>query len=192
MGEPMPDRLFLSFRLRGYTAANMLRHYERMLLVFPFSRLSTGSSVLRINALSESEPPVYEHPFPDPPEVEAIIAAAREFTMADCVVQLDSRWDIWQFDTDWKLAPANVTLVCIGPEFDSDELEHLRIDFGLDAHFLPQRELPNHLFMARSNIRSLLHLVSETEKMLSVDSKRLWSESGENFAERLQAALEEV
>jgi hypothetical protein len=187
----MADRLYLSAKLRGYNGANMLRHYERMLNVFPFSRLSTGRSVLRVNAVSEDEPPLFEQSFEDPPEPAAVVAAARDFSTADCVVQLDSRWDLWQFDAGWKLAPANVTLACIGPQFETDEPEDLRIDFGLDVHFLPQRELPNHLVMSRSNIRSLLHLVSQLEKTLSVDAKRLWSESGGNFAERLQAALDE-
>jgi hypothetical protein len=192
MGMRMSDRLYLSIRLRGYNGANMLRHYERMLSVFPFSRLSTGRSLLRIHAVSESEPPVYEQSFQDPPAVEAMIAAAREFSTADCIALFDTRWDIWQFETDWKLTPARVTIVCIGPEFETEEREHLRIEFGHDLHFLPRKELPNHLLMVRSNIRSLLHLVAEMEKTLTVESKRLWSESGENFAERLQASLEDV
>jgi hypothetical protein len=162
-----------------------------MLRLFPFSRLSKTTSVLRINAVSESEPPLYEQPFEDPPDPEALVAAAREFTTADCIVQLHGKWDLWQFDKDWKLEPSGVTLACIGPDFESDEPEHLRIDFGIDTHYLPQRDLPNHLFMARSNIRSLLHLIAELDRTLSVESRRLWSESGGNFADRLQAALAE-
>jgi len=188
----MADRLYLSVRLRGYNGANMLRHYERMLNVFPFSRLSAGRSVLRINAVSESEPPLFEQSFEDPPAPADIIAAAREFSTADCLVQLNSHWDLWQFDSSWELGPASVTLACIGPEFENDQPEDLRIDFGLDAHFLPHRELPNYMTMARSNIRSLLHLSSQLDKTLSIEAKRLWSESGENFAERLQASLQDA
>ena len=33
----MADRLFLSYTLRGFTGMNMLRHFEKMLRVFPFS-----------------------------------------------------------------------------------------------------------------------------------------------------------
>jgi hypothetical protein len=185
----MADRLYLSVLLRGYNSSNMLRHYERMLRSFPFSRLSQTGVVLRINAVSESEPPVFEQPFENPPDVEAVITAARQFTTEDCVVQLEAKWDLWQFDKEWELRPAPVTLSCTGPGYPADEREHLNIDFGLDAHFLPQRDLPNHLFMARSNIRSLLHLISELDRTLTIESKRLWSESGENFAERLQSAV---
>jgi hypothetical protein len=67
----------------------------------------------------------------------------------------------------------------------------MRIDFGIDERFLPQPELPNNLFMARSNVRSLLHLVHELDGNFNVMERRLWTESGENFAVRLQAALEE-
>ena len=43
--------------------------------------------------------------------------------------------------------------------------------------------------MVRSNIRSLLHLVHTLDDALAVDRRQLWSESGVNFAERLQSAL---
>jgi hypothetical protein len=189
MEGAMADRLYLTLVLRGYNGNNMLRHYERMLRVFPFSRLSGAASVLRVNAVSETEPPLFERLFEDPPDVGAVLEAAKQFTTADCAVQFDSRWDLWQYEGDWKLTPSGVTLACLGPEFESDDGAHLRIDLGIDAPFLPQHDLPNHLFMARSNIRSLLHLVGELDRTLTVESRRLWSESGENFAERLQASL---
>ena len=37
--------------------------------------------------------------------------------------------------------------------------------------------------MGQSNLRSLLHLVSEIEKSLPLENRKLWSESGANFAE---------
>jgi hypothetical protein len=67
----------------------------------------------------------------------------------------------------------------------------LRIDFGIDTHFLPQVDLPKHLFMARSNVRSLLHLVHELDRTLVAESRRLWTESGENFSDKLREALDE-
>ena len=105
-------------------------------------------------------------------------------------MQLEAKWDLWQYEKDWELAPVRVNLTCFGPGFENEEDDHLRIDFGLDLSFLPQPDLPNNAFMAQSNIRSLLHLVAELDRTLNVESKRLWSDSGENFAERLQWALE--
>jgi hypothetical protein len=43
--------------------------------------------------------------------------------------------------------------------------------------------------MTQSNIKSLLKLVHDLDDVLSVSKRRLWTESGENFAEKLQEAL---
>ena len=185
----MADQLYLTYRLRGFSPANMLRHYEKLLRAFPYSRLSSGASVLRVYAVSATEPVLFERSFDDPPDAAAILEAAKPFAAADCGILLDTRWDLWQFEKDWELMPARVTLSCFGPEYEDSDGGHLQIDFGIDTHFLPQRDLPNHLFMARSNIRSLLHLVGELDRTLTAETRRLWSESGENFAERVQAYI---
>ncbi|MGH9631329.1 MAG: hypothetical protein ACRD7E_23745 [Bryobacteraceae bacterium] len=185
----MADQLYLSYILRGYTENNMLRHYEKMLRTFPYSRLSKGASVLRIHAVAETEPALLERAFEDPLDLDAVLAAAREAQSGDSAVMLESRWDLWQYDPDWKLTPARVMLSCFGPQFESASNQHLQIDFGIDTHFLPQPDLPKSMFMAQSNIRSLLHLVEELDRVLAVEKRRLWSDSGENFAERLKATL---
>jgi hypothetical protein len=185
----MADQLFLSYRLLGFTENNMLRHYEKMVRKFPFSRLSTSGSVLRVIAVSAEEPPLIELPLPDPLDIDRVLASAKEFASGDGAVQLEAKWDLWQYETDWELTPTRVILSCFGPRFESEENDHLRIDFGLDVSFLPQAEFPNNAFMAQSNIRSLLHLAGELDRNLNVESKRLWSDSGENFAGRLQWAV---
>ena len=68
--------------------------------------------------------------------------------------------------------------------------DHLRIDFGLDSKFLPSEEIEGSLRIQQSNLRSLLHLVSEIDKALPVERRLLWSESGANFAEIVEEALE--
>ena len=45
--------------------------------------------------------------------------------------------------------------------------------------------------MAQSNLRGLLRLAHELEGALPVEKRRLWSESGENFAARLEGAVGE-
>ncbi len=69
---------------------------------------------------------------------------------------------------------------------------NLRIEFGIDTHFLPQRDLPDNFYMTQSNITSLLKLVHDLDDGLSVDKRLLWTESGENFAEKLQEALSQA
>ena len=191
-GLRMADKLYLSYRLRGFTESNMLRHWERMLKLFPYSRLVEAGATLLIRPVSDAEPAILERPFAYPVDVTEVLAAAREFDTSDATVELGAHWDLWQFTDDWKLAPTRVTLSCFGPRFESERDAQLQIDLGLDSQFMPQPELPNHLFMARSNIRSLLHLVRELDGALNVEHRRLLTESGENFAARIESALEDV
>ena len=171
---------------------NMLRHWERLLRAFPFSRLSQSSSMLRVSAVSFTEPPLFERSFPDPVELNSVLEVAKDFAGSDCAVQLESQWDLWQYDgNDWSLKPTPLLFSCFASEFEDSDGDHLRVDFGPDAQFLPDPELPNAMFMSQSNIKSLLHFVHDADHALAVESRRLWTESGENFAERLQATLEE-
>ena len=188
----MADQLFLSYRFNGYTAQTALRHYEKLLELFPWSRLGHGVTNLRVHAVSPLEPPLFETSFDDPPEMPKLHSAIREFACPDCGIYTDAWWDLWQFETQWRVSPSRVTLGGFAPGFESGSDDHMRIDFGIDELFLPQPGLPDSLFMARSNVRSLLHLVHELDKSFNVLERRLWTESGENFAGRLQAALEEA
>ena len=115
----------------------------------------------------------------------------REFAADDCCTLIDAFWDLWQLEVgesrDWKLGPASVTLLCFGPEFENESGDHLRIDFGLDARFLPQKGADTRV--VQENIRSLLHLVGDVDRVLAPDRRTLWSESGANFAEVLASTL---
>ena len=185
------DVLFLSYKLRGFSNMNMLRHWERLLRAFPYSRLAQSSNTFRVHAVSFTEPALFEQAFPDPLDLDAVLAMAREFTGSDCAAQLEAKWDLWQYsDDDWKLTPSRVVFTCFASEFDDSDGDHLRVDFGPDVLFLPDTSLPNGTFMAQSNIRSLLKFVHDGDGSLAVENRRLWTESGENFAERLQGALE--
>jgi hypothetical protein len=150
--------------------------------------------------------------------MDDVLAVAKDFQNADASYRLETWWDLWQFDMEWKLAPARVALCCFGPEFnqspaglpDSFEAQRppviafphpyddaaigcaLEIEFGIDANFLPQPDLPDSPRMIESNIKSLLKLVHDLDDALPVETRRLWSESGENFAEKLHQALTAV
>lgn len=186
----MADQLYLSYKLRGFSNTNMLRHWERLLRKFPFSRLSQTASTLRVHAVSFTEPALFERAIPDPFDLDTVLQLAKEFTSSDCAAQLETKWDLWQFEDDWKVMPTRAILTCFSSNFEDPDGDHLRVDFGSDAVFLPDAELPNSLFMSQSNLKSLLHFVHEADSALAVESRRLWTESGENFAERLQTTLE--
>ena len=156
----------------------MLRHFEKMLGVFPFSKLAARGPVVRVYAIEHVEPPQMEKEFQPGADVAALIAAAREFAHDDCVVEVDAAWDLFQYDGDWKLAPAAVTLACFGPEFENETGDHLRIEFGNDARFLPNPHLEAGPAMAQANLKSLVHLVHEVERVVKLKRRQLWSESG--------------
>jgi hypothetical protein len=184
------DQLYLSYKLRGFSNMNMLRHWERLLRKFPYSQLSNTGSTFYVRAISYAEPVLFERALPDPLDPDTVLQVAKEFTGSDCAAELETKWDLWRFDGDWKLTPTRVMLSCFAAGFEDSEGDNLRVDFGPDSTFLPDPELPNALFMSQSNIKSLLHFVHEADSALAVDSRRLWTESGENFAELLQSALE--
>jgi hypothetical protein len=59
----------------------------------------------------------------------------------------------------------------------------------VDSNYLPQLEVPGSAKLTESNIKSLLRFVYDIESSLPVARRRLETESGENFAERLQQVL---
>ncbi len=187
----MSDRLYLSYWLRDFTEFNMLRHFESALRVFPISRLRPRVH-LEVGAVDPAEPPLLEREFAGEIDVGKIIEACRWFRNRDCVFSVGLDWDLWQWEQEWRLGPTIVNVACYAPLFPSEYGEQLRFEFGLEAQFLPQPQHEGSLTPVRHNIRSLLHLVSDLDGELHFDQRKLWSESGGNFAERLQAALGEA
>ncbi len=207
----MADQLYLSYWLRNFSEPTMLRHYEKLLRLFPFSRLTQQPSTFRVLAVDYSEPVVVEIPYPPPVPIDDILAAAKDFQNPDSCYRLETWWDLWHFTDEWKLEPTRVALSCFGPEFDQGNAgvhpvqqnavtefpasaDHtancsLEIEFGIDANFLPQPELPDSPRVIQFNIKSLLKLVHDLDDALPVETRMLWSESGENFSEKLHQAL---
>jgi hypothetical protein len=160
-----------------------------MLERFPFSKLAKRGPVLRVYAIAHSEPPLLEREFLPDAEPAAILEAAREFMQPDCACEIDTFWDLWQYGGEWKLLPAPVMLACFGRAFENELGDHLRIEFGPDALFLPMPDIEGGLRMSQSNLKSLLHLVGDLERALHLERRQVWSESGANFAEVLNQAL---
>jgi hypothetical protein len=195
----MPDRLFLSCWLRPSASPNsfdrekLLRQFAKMLNTFPLSMLAARGPSVRIQAIERAEPPLIERDLPvtgDRAEtIDEVLAAAREFMQQDCMCEVDAAWDLWQFAGDWKLSASGVTLACFGPDFENEIGDQLRIELGLDTHFLPDPEILGSLRMGQSNLKSLLHLVHQLEGTLDLERRLLWSESGENPMDLISQAL---
>src|SRR5690349_1656517 len=69
----MADQLYLSYWLRNHTDQTMLRHYEKFLKLFPFSRLARQPSTFKVIAVDYTESPVLEIPFPPPVVLEDVL-----------------------------------------------------------------------------------------------------------------------
>lgn len=183
----MADPLFMSFWLSGFHTMGLPIYLRKVLDVFPYSKLAPGGT-LRVFAISFREAPQLERSLDgviDPPEVAQL---AQEFLHEDVAFQFEARWDLWQWDGDWSLKPSRVLIECYAPAFESDQQEHIRIDAGQDILYLPNPK-SDQWRPVQSNIRSLLHLAADVENALPVERRMLWSESDENFAERLQGML---
>ena len=146
-----------------------------------------------MQAIDSTEPSLLERPLNGPIEVDEILEILHDYTGDDVAQRVESFWDLWQYiDGNWVLAPARVALICQGPEFDNNtdqamqDQEQLRIEFGVDISYLPQPELTGSARLTESNLRSMLRLVHELDAALPVERRKLETESGENFAERLQ------
>jgi hypothetical protein len=186
----MAEQLYLTYVLSSYSEETMFRYYEKALRLFPFSRLARNPSTFKVVPVDYTEAAVLEVPLPAPVSINQVLSAARDFQNPDSCYRLETWWDLWQFEGEWKLMPSRVALSCFGPEFQRDSDANLEIEFGLEAHFLPQPDLSGSVRMIQANIQSLLKLVHDLDDALPVETRRLWSESGENFSEKLQQALE--
>jgi len=189
------DRLSFSIWLERSAVLQRLRHFETLLRLFPFSQREQGQSTISVEAISAQEPPLLERPVNGPMDVDEAMHIFADYSGGDVSYKVESWWDLWQFNGDWALAPAPVALSCFGPEFDNgadvgvSDQEDLRIDFGVDAHFLPAEDIAGGKKLLASNIRSLLRLVHELDSALPLRKRKLETESGENFADRLQQTL---
>jgi hypothetical protein len=188
------DQLSLSIWLERGSRANRLRHFEKLLRLFPFSQREQGQSTVAVQAISVTEPPLLETPVNGPLDVDEVMKALSDYSGDDIGYSVESWWDLWQYSDDWVLGPTRVELCCFGREFDNGaeretDQEDLRIDFGVDSHYLPRPELLGSGRMTESNIKSMLRLVHELDSALPLAKRRLETESGENFADRLQQVM---
>ncbi len=184
----MRDPLLLTLWLKGYSSLALPVYFRKLAAVFPLSRLAP-CALFRIVPISWSEPAALEEEFEADQGLAELSTIVQEHLHADCAYQLETRWDLLQWaEGEWRLAPSPVTLELYGDAFESESGEHLRIDFGPESLYLPDGRSDN-LKPVQSNIRSLLHFVEDIDHALPVERRLLWSESDENFAERLATLL---
>src|SRR5271156_4712237 len=92
----MADQLFLSYWLRNYSDTTMLRNYEKLLRLFPFSLLAQQASTFKIMAVDVSEPVVAEIPYSPPVPIDDVLAVAKDFQNADACYRLGTGGGLWE------------------------------------------------------------------------------------------------
>jgi len=185
----MSDRLSLSCWMRSNHPIARKQNWDILLQLFPYSRLAQGPTVLRVHAVSFSEPMLFEHAYPQPCDVMEVLTVCQEFSAADTAWQLETYWDLLCADSGWSLAPVPVHLWSFGSEFDNETGDQMRVDFGLESYFLPNINDGASIRATQANLRSIVQLVQQLSRDLPVERRHLWSESGVNFAEKLQQLL---
>jgi hypothetical protein len=155
--------------------------------------------------------------------IENAVAEATEQLHDDMAYEFEMRWKLWapevvdaqpggtgvdiypdfesvRLDTLWKLQPATVRILGLGPKFDDASFEqngHIRIDFGLDTPWLAETLADEELDAAatkhiQQNVEMLLAFTLSVEKNCGISSRLLWTESGEPLAQKLIDRLQRV
>jgi hypothetical protein len=100
-------------------------------------------------------------------------------------------------DPTWKQEPAVVRVVGFGPQFDEGAYEQngqVRVDFGLDTPFLLEEVELDQVGAeyVKRNIQKLVEITNAIQENCGISSRLLWSDSGENLAQKLIARLQRV
>jgi len=203
----MADQLYLSlwfpnFRLESLQPA----------LVSVLEQFAAAGADPRVHAataypISWNESPTYQRVY-RPEEEEAsqprtAVAEATEPLNDDFAYEFEITWNLWVaelgggLDPSWKEEPRVVRVVGFGPLFDQGAYEqngHVRVDFGRDTPFL-EDDLELDQFAAsrvERNLQKLVTFTNAVQQNCAISSRLLWSESGENLAQKLIARLQRL
>jgi hypothetical protein len=197
----MPDPLYLSLWFPSFDVADMLPLALSVMRHFPFSAQQAGITYMAVHPVSWSEPTVLEQRFRPGVSPEEAILLAADLLHEDHAYVFEAFWDLWvpglDGEQEWTMQPSQVKFLVHGTEFDDgffQEAGHVEVDFGLDTPFLyegvaltaPVEE------KVRANVQKLVGFVPQAEKSSGATARLLWSESGENLAQKLIARLQKV
>jgi hypothetical protein len=203
----MADRLYLSlwfpnFRLPALAPA----------IVSVLKQFSPAGHPLRVHAaaaypISWNEPPFYQRIYEEDEVKESApeqaVAETTEMLHDDFAYEFELKWDLWVpetvggLDPVWKQEPVTVHVVGFGPQFDEGAYEQngqVRVDFGLDTPFLLEdieldQDGAEHV---KRNVQKLVEVTNAIQENCGISSRLLWSDSGENLAQKLIARLQRV
>jgi len=195
----MADSLYLSLWFPSLDPEEMLPRTISVLRQFPISALEPGVKYVTVHPVDWAEPTIMEQRFVPPATPDEVATVLSEFAESDFALGLEVYWDLWIPDDrgEWGLRPSKVDILVNGVEFDEGAFRdrgHVEIDFGLDHPFLYEdRDLsPEDEARVKVNIAKLVDFTQKLEKNSQLRGRVLWSESDENFAQKLISRLQRV
>ena len=195
----MPDPLYLSLWFSSFEVDDMLPHALAVMRQFPFSVARPGITYLALHPVSWNEATILERRFTPGVSPEAAVLIASDLLHEDYAYTFETFWDLWVVagDGEWTLQPAPVKFLVHGLEFDDGICQqegHVQVDLGFDSPFL-QEDVPLTVeagARVRANVQKLVEFTSKVEKNSGANARLLWSESEQNFAQKLIARLQKV
>jgi len=204
----MADQLYLSLWYSNFRFAQLPLALERVLQQFAAIGGSDKVKAATVYPLSWRESPVYQwvHSDKDPiehAEPAHAIARATELLHEDYAYEFEMNWELWvpqEQDSStpaWKQQARVVRVIGFGPQFDEGSFEQngqIRVDLGDDSPFLHEDVAidTQSAEYVKMNVMKLIDLTTAIQKNAGVASRLLWSESGENLAQKLIARLQQL
>jgi hypothetical protein len=194
------DALFLSLWFPSFELDEMMPRALAVMRHFPFSAVQPGIGYVAIHPVAWNEPTIFEQRFRPGIAPEEAVLLASDLLHEDYAYLFEAYWDQWIFDRDrgeWSLQPSLVKFLVHGVEFDEGVYQHeghVEVDFGIDSPFLQDEvQLTSEAeTRVRANVQKLVEFTNKAEKSSGASGRLLWSESEENFAQKLIARLQKV
>jgi hypothetical protein len=203
----MADRLYLSLWFPNFRLVALAPAIVLVLKQFGGAGHPPRVYAAAAYPISWNEPPFYQRVYEEEEVQESTperaVAEATEILHDDFAYEFEFKWDLWVAETvggldpTWRQEPVIVRVVGFGPQFDEGAYEQngqVRVDFGLDTPFLLEEvELDGidaeHI---KRNIQKLVDVTNAIQENCGISSRLLWSDSGENLAQKLIARLQRV
>ena len=203
----MADRLYLSLWFPNFRLPALAPAIVSVLKQFGGPGHSPRVHAAAAYPISWNETPFYQRIYEEDEVQESAperaVAEATEILHDDFAYEFELKWDLWVAETvggldpTWKPEPVVVRVVGFGPQFDEGAYEqngHVRVDLGLDTPFLLEEidlDQVDAEYIKR-NVQKLVEVTNLIQENCGISSRLLWSDSGENLAQKLIARLQRV
>jgi hypothetical protein len=203
----MADRLYLSLWFPNFRLPALAPAIVSVLKQFGGTGHPPRVHAAAAYPISWNEAPFYQRIYEEDEVQESAperaVAEATEILHDDFAYEFELKWDLWVaetvggLDATWKQEPVVVRVVGFGPQFDEGAYEQngqVRVDFGLDTPFLLEDvdlDQVDAEYIKR-NVQKLVEVTNLIQENCGISSRLLWSDSGENLAQKLIARLQRV